>query len=334
MRKLVIFDAHGDDSCYFKRALKNAFGLKVETTKKSLNEETVKDYSEASLVSVFVTSKITSKVIDKLPDLEFIAARSTGYDHIDVAHGRKNHILTSTVPSYGDDTVAEYTFMLLLAVAKRLNESIEQVETGLINHPELTGSDLNGKTIGVAGTGKIGRQVAAIATGFGMKVLGYDIQPDKDNGIDYVSFDELLGESDILSLHLPLSDDTHHIIDSKALAKTKKGVILINTARGGLIDTKALIDCLYSGQVGGAGLDVVEGENLLRFEEEIELMHPDSVDRDLLFSAEHSILQRLSNVVMTPHNAFNSREALLRIRQTTVENIKQYLMHDPQNVIK
>ncbi len=331
--KIVFFDTHGGDSSYFRGALKNVFKSEVVTTEKPLDINTVDEYQDAQIVSVFVTSNINTSVMNKLPNLELIATRSTGYDHIDISQAKKNHVLVSTVPTYGEVTVAEYTFMLLLNVTRRFKESTKQIEDTVVDYPELTGIDLSGKVLGILGCGRIGRHVASIARGFGMEVIGYDKFPPDDSAIKSVSFDELLKSSDIISLHLPLVSDTKHIINKTSLAKTKKGVIIINTARGELIKTSDLIDSLYSGHVGGTGLDVIEGEELLRFEEDIALLHPSVTKQDLLLLAEHSVLRRMPNVVLTPHNAFNSQEALARIRQTTTENIKQFLLNEPQNIV-
>ncbi|MEX0748929.1 MAG: NAD(P)-dependent oxidoreductase [Candidatus Saccharimonadales bacterium] len=334
MQKIVFFDTHGGDSRYFKQALKNLFKYEVVTTPQPLNETTVTEYADAAIVSVFVTSAVTAKVVAALPQLELIAARSTGYDHIDLAAAAHQHTLVSVVPSYGDKTVAEYTFMLLLSVMRRLDESQRQIELGVIKYRELIGSDLNGKTIGLIGCGQIGRQVAKIARGFEMEVIGFDINSKESEHINYRDFDTVIAESDIISLHLPATKQTRHIIDKSVLEKMKSGVVILNTARGELIDTSALIEALYSGRVGAAGLDVVEGENLLRREEEIALLHPEARMQDLVHQTEHSVLLRMPQVVLTPHNAFNSREALARIRQTTSENIKQFLLHSPQNIVK
>lgn len=333
MGKIVFFDVHGEDKHYFKRTFKNVFSSRVECTDEPLTEVTAKKYTDATAISVFVTSDVNKKVFDKLPDLEFIATRSTGHDHIDVEAARTHHVLISNVPAYGEATVAEYTIMLLLALSRRLPESTQQVQDRIINYPEITGSDVCGKTIGLIGCGRIGSRVAQTAAALGMDVLGYDPYPDDDGNIKFVEMDELLKESDIVSLHAPSTKDSKHIINSDSLARMKKGVILLNTARGDLVDTHALVECLFSGHVAAAGLDVLEGEQLLRFDEEVSLLHPDADTQDLLLSAEHNALLRMSNVIITPHNAFNSKEALARIRHTTSENIKKYLMQEPQNIV-
>lgn len=334
MRTIVFFDVHGEDKRYFKRTFKNVHGIKVVCTTEPLTPVTAKKYSQAVAVSVFLTSDVNQKVLETMSKLELIATRSTGYDHIDTVAAKRHHVLVSTVPRYGEKTVAEFTFMLLLALARRLPESREQVSERLIDHPAITGFDIDGKTIGIIGCGRIGRQVARMARGFGMDVLGYDPHPEEDEHITYVSLSELLSGSDVISLHAPATKATRYLINSDTIAQMKSGVTLLNTARGELIDTQALIDALFSGQIGAAGLDVLEGEQLLRFNEEVSLLHPDASTRDLLLNAEHNVLLRMPNVLITPHNAFNSQEALRRIRYTTAENIKRYLMHEPQNLIR
>lgn len=333
MRKIVFFDVHGDDKRYFKRTFKNVHATEVVCTDEPLTPVTAKQYGDMTVASVFMTSDVTEKVFDTLPDLEMIATRSTGYDHIDMQAARKHHVLVSTVPRYGEKTVAEFTIMLLLSLSRRLNESMGQVDDRLIDHPEITGFDVCGKTLGVIGCGRIGQHVARIANGLDMDVLGYDLYPGKDENITYTSWDELIASSDIISLHVPASKHNHHLIHTEVIENMKKGVVLLNTARGELIDTQALVDGLFSGHVRAAGLDVLEGEQLLRFDEEVSLLHPDASAHDLLLNAEHNVLLRMPNVIVTPHNAFNTREALQRIRHTTAENIKQYLMHEPQNIV-
>lgn len=334
MRKIVFFDVHGDDKRYFKRTFKNVFEAEVACTEEPLTQVAAKRYADINIASVFITSDVNQRAIGYLPDLEMIATRSTGYDHIDIKTAKENHILTSTVPEYGEATVAEFTIMLLMSLARRLREGMEQVHDRLINHEEITGFDLEGKTIGLVGCGSIGEHVARIADGLGMHVIAYDPKPRESEYVEFVSLDELYERSHVVSLHAPSNKDNYHMIDSDAIAKMRKGVVLINTARGELVDAQALINGLYSGQVSAAGLDTLEGEQLLRFDEEIALLHPDASTRDLVMSAEHNVLLRMPNVIITPHNAFNSKEALQRIRHTTAENIKKYLMHEPQNVVR
>lgn len=332
-RKITIFDVHSGERAYFRKALKNLYGVDLEMTEKPLDETTVNEFSDTTIACVFITSRVNRAVIARLPKLELVATRSTGYEHIDLKALLETHALASNVPLYGESTVAEYTFALLLALQRKLSDSKEQIEVGVVDHEELTGNDLEGKTLGIIGLGRIGRRVARIARGFGMNVLAYDPFAS-DNEVALVSMEELLKGADIISLHAPLTKQNKHMIDASAISTMKKGAVILNTARGSLIDTKALVDGLYSGHIAAAGLDVIEGEYLLRFDEEIGLLHDQAKARDLQLNAEHQILLRMPNVILTPHNAFNTHEALLRIRQTTRDNIKQYLLHQPQNLVK
>ncbi len=334
MRKIVFFDVHGDEKRYFKRTFKNVFEAEVVCTEESLTQVTAKRYSDVDIASVFITSDVNQKCLSYLPNLEMIATRSTGYDHIDMKTAKANHVLVSTVPEYGEATVAEFTIMLLMSLARRLRESMQQVNDRLIDHEEITGFDLEGKTMGLIGLGRIGEHVARIADAIGMNVVAYDPKPRGSGIVEFVELDELYERSHIVSLHAPSNSDNYHMINAEAIAKMRKGVVIINTARGELIEAQALIDGLYSGQIAAAGLDTLEGEQLLRFDEEVALLHPDASTKDLVMSAEHNVLLRMPNVLITPHNAFNSKEALQRIRHTTAENIKKYLMHEPQNVVR
>ncbi len=333
MRKIVIFDVHGEDKQYYRRTFKNVFKTKVECTEEPLTEVTAKKYHDATVVSVSLTSHINTKVFSKMPELEHIAARTTGIGHIDIQAAKRHHVLVSTVPAYDKTTVAEHAIMLLLALARRLCTSMQQVNEGVIDYSGLTGFEVAGKTMGIIGCGQIGRRVASTAAGLDMRVIGYDPNPEEDPSITYVDFKELLEESDVISLHAPATEDTHHIINADTLSRMKKGVVILNTADGRLVDLQALIDALFSGQVSAAGLDVLEGEQLLRFEEEVSLLHPETNTQDLLLTTEHNVLLRMPNVIITPHTGFNSHESLQRIRHATADNIKQYLMHRPQNLV-
>lgn len=333
-RKITIFDVHSGERAYFRRVFKNLYGVEMEMTDKPLDETTAKDFSDTTIACVFITSKVSRHVIASLPNLELVATRSTGHEHIDLRALREHHVLGCNVPEYGESTVAEYTFTLLLALQRKLALSREQLDTGLVDHEDLTGFDLAGKTLGIIGLGRIGKRVAGIAHGFGMEVVAHDPFVTEHDGVALVDLEELLAVSDAVSLHAPLVKDNKHMINAEAIEKMKKGVVIINTARGSLIDTKALIDGLYSGHVAAAGLDAIEGEHLLRFDEEIGLLHEQAKVGDLRLNAELHVLMRMSNVIITPHNAFNTREALGRIRQATLDNIKQYLIHKPQNIIK
>jgi D-lactate dehydrogenase len=298
---------------------------------------TVADSSLSNLdaLSVFIYSRVTREIIGSLPNLKFIATRSTGFDHVDIATCRTRGIAVSNVPSYGENTVAEHTMALLLMLSRKVHQSVLQMRSGHVDLAELTGFDLQGKTIGVIGSGHIGLHVIRIARGFGMRVLGFDVHRDPFLadllGFSYVGMDQLLAESDIVTLHCPLTARTHHLLGPDQFAAMKSGAFLVNTSRGGLVDTDALIEALEKGQLGGAGLDVLEGEELIKEEKQL-LQHPLDVEK-LRMAVRNRVLLARDNVVFTPHNAFNSREALTRILEVTLTNLEAYRGGQPMNVV-
>lgn len=282
--------------------------------------EKIKD---CEALSVFIYSKIGKDVLDKLPKLKLIATRSTGFEHIDVEECRKRGIAVTHVPFYGENTVAEHAFALILTLSRNIHKSYVRTLRDDFSIEGLMGFDLKGKTLGLVGGGSIGMHVARIAKGFEMEVIVYDIVHNKGLakkiGFKYAPLDEVLKKSDIISLHVPHNKFTHHLINKNNIKSMKKGVILINTSRGGVIDTDALLPALENGTLGGLGLDVIEGEELIK--EEKQLLHQAvNCEKWREVVRDHAIF-RMDNVVFTPHNAFNSREALLRILDATIENI-------------
>jgi D-lactate dehydrogenase len=293
---------------------------------------------DTEVISVFVTSTITREIMDRLPKLRLIALRSTGYNNVDLTAANERDIVVTNVPSYGEQTVAEYTFTLLLALSRKLSQTIRSHDRPTITLDELRGFDLAGKTIGIIGTGRIGRKVARIAHGFAMNILAYDPYPDEEAArefhMQYVSLEELLETSDIVSLHVPYTKATRHIINKEGLQKMKSSAILINTARGELIDTEALTIALTSQQLAGAGLDVLEGESLWHLDDNIALLKDSAASpSDTQHGLEQLALSRLPNVLMTPHNAFNTIEAIGRINTTTCDNIIKFWYDDIPNRI-
>ncbi len=283
---------------------------------------------DVDIIAVFIYSKMPKIAINNLPNLKMIAAMSTGYDNIDVDYCHKKGILVANVPAYGENTVAEHTFALILALSRKLFPSIKRTHEHHIFETDdgLRGFDLKNKTIGIIGLGRIGKHVARIARGFEMKILACTRHPDrklaKELGIGIVSMDNLLKNSDIISLHVPYLKETHHLIDKNAVSKMKQGVILVNTARGGIIDTDALVKGLETGKISGAALDVLEGENEIK--EEKQLLRRKHRESSKVVLEDH-LLMKMNNVIITPHNAFNSKEALARIISTTIENIQQFI---------
>lgn len=290
---------------------------------------------DADVVSTFIHSTLDRATLERLPKLKFIATRSTGFDHIDLAFCRERGIPVANVPSYGENTVAEHTFALILALSRNIHKAFVHTLARDIPFQALRGFDLAGKTLGVVGAGRIGLHAIKIAKGFGMQVVAYDLRREsllaEVLNFRYVSLDELLGASDIISLHCPYSPQTHHLLNLENIRKVKRGALLVNTARGGLVDPAALTQALDEGILAGAALDVLEGEELLKDERQI-LEQPLAQDKLRMLLLNHSLLNR-DNVVITPHIAFNSREAVERILSTTVENIRAFLAGSPQNVV-
>ena len=310
-------------------------GHDLHLSSEPLNERTLTEEHDAEIVSVFVHSQLNRAALDKLPNLKFIATRSTGFDHIDLACCRERGIQVSNVPSYGENTVAEHTFALILALSRNIHKAFVHTLAHDIPFAELRGFDLAGKTLGVIGAGRIGLHVIKIAKGFGMHVVAFDVRQEpllaEVLNFRYAPVEELLRDSDIVSLHCPYSPKTHHLINSDNIRLFKRGALLINTARGGLIDPAALTMALDEGILAGAALDVLEGEELLKDELQI-LAQPLAQDKLRTLLLNHSLLNR-DNVVITPHIAFNSREAVQRILDTTLENLRAFLHGQPRNLI-
>jgi D-lactate dehydrogenase len=288
-------------------------------------------------ISVFIYSKVNESLLKKMPKLRLVCTRSTGFDHIDLEACKKRKITVCNVPAYGENTVAEHTFALVLALAKKLIDSVERTRKGNFELKGLRGFDLKGKTLGVMGCGSIGRHVVRIAKGFEMNILVFDVCKDskfaKKMGFKYVGMDVLLKNSDIVTLHVPLNEHTHHLIDKKRIGLMKKGAWLINTSRGEVVSTDALVKALKLGRLAGAGLDVLEKECVLKEEREL-LTKEFTKTCDLKTILEEHILLGMPNVIVTPHNAFNTNEALMRILEVTIENIGGFKKGKKVNVIK
>ncbi len=302
-----------------------------------IDSENAEKFKEYEIISCFINSKFDKETIDKLPNLKFIPTRSTGFDHIDVDYAKQKGIKVSNVPSYGSHTVAEYTFGLLLCLTRKIYDAYHRVrETGSFEIEGLKGRELYNKTIGVIGTGKIGINVIKIAKGFEMNVLAYDKYPNEELAkkldFKYVSLEELLKNSDVITLHVPYNPETHHLINKNNIYLIRKGAYLINTARGGIIETEALYEALKSGHLSGAAVDVLEEEGIIKEEQELlikDKISPESLKTTLL----NHIFIDLDNVIVTPHNAFHTSEALLNLLQTSVDNIYNYLKGQPSNLV-
>jgi D-lactate dehydrogenase len=321
--KIVFFEIKGWEKKLLKKKLT---GHDIRFFVEPLSAENVSEAKDADAVSVFIYSKLDCKMLKALPKLKLIATRSTGFDHIDVRECDRKDVTVCNVPFYGENTVAEHTFALILSLSRNLRKAYMKTLQRDFSIDGLIGFDLKDKTIGVVGAGKIGLHVIRIAKGFGMNVIAYD--PNQDHfmaevlGFTYAPLDELLGKSDIISLHVPYNKFTHHLINRENIGKIKKGALLINTARGGIIETEALIEALDKKILAGAGLDVLEGEELIK--EEKQLLYDSKKVEALGELIRDNILLSKDNVVYTPHIAFYSQEALERILDRTTQNILEY----------
>lgn len=333
---IAFFGLEESEENFFKQSLD---GEKLSFFKEKLNEDNVEKAKEAEIVSVFVDSTVNQAVIDSLPSLKFIASRSAGFNHIDCEYAKKKVIKVASVPAYGSHTVAEFTFGLILNLSRNITRANNYIRTSAdFNYfAELEGFDLQGKTLGVVGTGKIGKNVIKIAKGFAMQVVACDLYPDlafaKVNDFAYKSFEEVIREADIITLHVPYTKENHHLINKESVSKMKKEVYLINTARGELIDTDALIWGLKEEIIAGAGLDVLEGEKELK--EEIEILSSPgrkSKTEDYKMLLEDHVLMDMPNVIITPHSAFYTREAVAEILKVTLLNIQSFISGKPINV--
>lgn len=318
MKKVAFFDTKPYDRTWF-----DALGKNYEITyfEEKLNHHTAKFTDGFDAVCAFVNDRVNALAIERLYNngVQLIAMRRAGYSNVDVkAAFQKLHIVR--VPAYSPHAVAEHTMGLLLTLNRRLHKAYNRTREFNFSIVGLTGTDLYGKTVGVIGTGKIGRTFIDICRGFGMRVLAYDKFPAKDSGLDYVELDTLLRESDVISLHCPLTPDTRHILNRDAFSKMKKGVFILNTSRGALIDSEALLDALNSRTVGGAGLDVYEEEANLFYEDRSDtIIHDDTL----------ALLVSRPNVILTAHQAFLTEEALHNIAEETIKNLDAFFSGAP-----
>ncbi|MBE6597913.1 MAG: 2-hydroxyacid dehydrogenase [Ruminococcaceae bacterium] len=321
--KVAFFDTKPYDVPGFEK-YGEKYGIEYKFFETKLNEDTVELAAGAQAVCVFVNDTVNAAVIDRLAGLgvKAVALRCAGYNNVDMQYAFRK-IRVVRVPAYSPYAVAEHAMAMLLTSVRRIHKAFIRTRDYNFSLAGMTGFDLHGKTVGVVGTGKIGRVFIDICRGFGMKVLAYDKYPTEglDNGdtVRYVSFDELLEKSDIISLHCPLTDDTYHLIDEKALEKCRKGVVLINTSRGALVDGSALLEGIKSRKVGAACLDVYEEESDIFFEDNSgHILDDDTLAR----------LISMPNVIVTSHQAFLTEEALQNIAETTVNNLCDIARND------
>ena len=316
--QVAFFDTKPYDKPAFERC-GAARDVQFKFYETRLNEDTAALAAGCDAVCVFVNDDVNAAVIDRLYSLgvRLIALRSAGYNNVDVRHAfGKLHVVH--VPAYSPYAVAEHTMALLLTSIRRIHKAYNRTREFNFSLNGLAGFDLHGKTVGVVGAGKIGRIFIDICRGFGMRVLVFDRNP-RDDGLCYVPLDTLLCESDIISLHCPLTEETRHMIDARAIEKMKKGVVLLNTSRGALIDAEALLQGIKNRKIGAACLDVYEEEADVFFEDRSGHILSD----DLL-----ARLISMPNVIVTSHQAFLTEEALHNIAETTVQNLRSFFEHD------
>lgn len=332
--KIAFFELEPWEREYFSSNLRNC---SMQFIDGHLSEDNLNQIKGADAVGIFIYSVMSKKIIGRLENLKLIATLSTGFDHIDLKECRKRKIAVCNVPHYGENTVAEHTFALILSLTRKICKAYERTTRGDFSLDGLRGTDLQGKTIGVVGTGSIGLHVIRIAKGFEMKVIAFDTfkspKSAKRLKFKYVNFNDLLKKSDIITLHVPYSRSTHHLIDKKSISRMKNGVIVINTARGAVIETSSLVEGLQSGKIGGAGLDVLEEECFIKEEKQVLSRHF-LKESSLKTALQNHILLGQDNVIITPHNAFNSHEALHRILDTTILNINSFLKKKQVNAVK
>jgi D-lactate dehydrogenase len=316
--RIAFFDAKDYDRDSFDQAAdRERFDIRYYETR--LTKETCALADGCQAVCVFVNDDVDAGVIGELEKrgVRLVALRCAGYNNVDIQQAY-SRIHVVRVPAYSPYAVAEHAMALLLTSIRRIHKAYIRTRDFNFSLSGMTGFDLNGKTVGVVGTGKIGRVFIQICRGFGMHVIAYDKFPAPDSGIEYVTLDELWQRSDIISFHCPLTDENRHMVNADTIARMKKGVVLINTSRGGLIDSEALVEGIKSRQIGAACLDVYEEEANVFFHD----YSGHIVDDDTL-----ARLISMPNVILTSHQAFLTKEALGNIAQTTLKNIEDFLQN-------
>jgi len=317
--KIAVFSTKPYDRRFLDAANSEA-GHELVFLDSRLSRETAAAASGAQAVCVFVNDTLDKPVLAALAaqGIRLVALRCAGFNNVDLAAARELGMTVARVPEYSPSAVAEHTAALILTLNRKTHRAYARVREGNFALDGLLGFDLHGRTVGIVGTGRIGAAFARIALGFGCRVLASDPEPDPDCetlGVRYVPLDELLANADILSLHCPLTPETHHLIDSGAIARMREGVMVINTSRGAVIDTRAAVDALKSGRIGSLGLDVYEEEADLFFENLSNTVIQDDIFARLL---------TFPNVLITGHQAFFTEEALSRIAETTIANVSGF----------
>ncbi len=317
MTKITFFETTPEERRYFKEHLPQ---FSLVFCSRPLSIESLSRAKNAEIISVFIRSRVTEETLDQLPNLRCIVTRSTGFDHIDIKACQKRGIVVQNLGDYSAQSVAEHTLALILALSSNLKERFWRVQQERFSFNGLIGTELRDKTLGVIGTGNIGKRVVKMALGLGMKVVAFDVKPDKqlakNKKVEYKkSVQEVYKTADFLTFHVPLFPSTFHLFSTKSLKTVKKGVYIINTSRGEIVETKAILEGLEKGIIEGVALDVLENEKEL--------------EKNKRFPREIRKLLKHPRVLITPHTAFYTKESLERQRGYTVENILSFIKGKP-----
>jgi D-lactate dehydrogenase len=333
LNTIAFFETPKSEEKYLRRILGKKYRLLFFAA--PLHEAPFEEFSVADAVSVFIYSQLTAETIRRMPALALIATRSTGFNHIDIDAAAARGIPVCNVPYYGENTVAEHTFALILSLSRNIHKAYVRTIRNDFSLAGLQGFDLKGKTLGVIGAGSIGLHVIRMAKGFGLNVVAFDVKQNhflaETLDFSYVPLDDLLHRSDIITLHCPSNAGTRGMLNMETIRRVKKGALFINTARGDLIETGALHFALNTGIFAGAGLDVFEGEELVK--DENQMLTRNVPVEKLQALLQKNILLKMENVILTPHMAFDSVEAVERILQTTADNIAAFERGARENVV-
>jgi D-lactate dehydrogenase len=321
--KIAVFDAHRYERDAFEEQNRR-FGFELTFLEPRLTEVTARLAAGFDVACSFVNDRLDAAALARLHEagVRLVALRSAGYNHVDLSAAASLGLPVVRVPEYSPHAVAEHAMALILSLNRKIHRAYARVREGNFSLEGLMGFDLHGKTAGLVGVGRIGSRLARILAGFGVQVLAYDNKPDPalEDAVRFVDLAELYRESHIISLHVPLTPATHHMIDAAAFAQMRDGVMLINTGRGALVDARALVDALKTGHVGSAGLDVYEEEEGVFFQDlSNQVLQDDVLARLLSFP----------NVLVTSHQAFLTREAIANIAETTLSNVAAFARGEP-----
>ena len=328
MLNIIFYDVKPYEQSFFEKELINDFNI-IFKTEQLTSETTIYNNEEkVEVISVFTSSRVDKDVLQKFKNLKLILTRSVGYSHIDIDYCNENNIVVANTPHYGDYTVSEYSFGLLLSLIRKICYAQNELKNGDM-YPETFGMELCDKTIGIIGTGSIGEKSVKIAKGFSMNVVCYDvlknIKIEEKYNVKYVDLNTLCKLSDVIMLHAPLTPNSYHLIDRDMISLMKDNAIIVNTARGELVDTEALYDALLDNKIKGAALDVLE------YEETISNKRPgENINlKNLRTSLINNKLLNLHNVIVTPHIAYDTQEAVNRILEMTISNLNDYRQNIP-----